>query len=67
MTPFETLEEHLHQATLGDARLAPVAETLGAIAAACRDIADVVARGPLWDFAELVCGMNADGDHHVSV
>lgn len=62
MTLFDTLENHLDAARKSNVQLAAVAETIKAIAAACIDIAALVAKGPLQQDREQTCGRNADGD-----
>lgn len=62
MTSFQKLENYLDTAKKGDRQMAAVAGTIKAIAAACVDIAKLVARGPLQQVGEQACGRNADGD-----
>ena len=63
MNLFDTLENHLDTAKEGNVRLAVVTDTVKAIAAACIDIAALVAQGPLAQVQERACGINADGDN----
>lgn len=58
----DTLENHLRRTTRGDDRMSAVAATLLAIAAACKDVAELVAQGPLAGIAERVCGRNPEGN-----
>ena len=58
MTAFETLEDYLDAVQTGDPRTAAVAPTIEAIAAACIDIAALVALAPLNEQREQLCGVS---------
>jgi fructose-1,6-bisphosphatase I len=61
MTRFETLENHLDAAKNDDAKMAAVVETITAIAAACSDIAALVAQAPMHEDSERLCGASPKG------
>jgi fructose-1,6-bisphosphatase I len=67
MSLFETLETHLDAAKIGGAQTAAVSGTIKAIAAACIDIATLVARAPLNEGGEQLCCKNAGGDTEPAV
>jgi fructose-1,6-bisphosphatase I len=58
MTRFQTLGNHLDAVKKDDAKMAAVVETVEAIAAACIDIAALVAQAPMHEDSELLCGKN---------
>jgi fructose-1,6-bisphosphatase I len=47
MSSYVSLDDHLAAWAAGDATRRAIAATVGALAAACKDIADIVAAGPL--------------------
>lgn len=67
MSSYRSLEEHLQSWTQGDSRREAVAATVRALASACKDLADIVATGPLSGELSALQATKTGGDFQTAL